>query len=252
MEFPPDNDESQLPPPQPNTYYPPQQPDTPYPLPQPPYPYQPPPPVPPKKKRGPLFWLLIIGAAALLCLVFSDLMVVGSHNASTNTATTTQDTPQPTDTSQPTNTPTPKPKRPIATAVPLTLDQQIQQVTLHAVQAVTDGTTATVIVDGGNVTETEKESEQLSNSTTLDHIHLACYTLMRAIWSDSLSGHIKSVDIHIQDNLIDKYGYPSVGDVGQCTLTSDTEQLFVWENLDQDSAWKDYDNTWTLPSLSGT
>jgi curli biogenesis system outer membrane secretion channel CsgG len=78
---------------------------------------------------------------------------------------------------QATATPIPA-STPIATAKPLTLDQQIQQITLHAVQAVTDGTTATVTVDQGNVTETEKESEQLSNSTTLDHIHLVCYTLM--------------------------------------------------------------------------
>lgn len=114
----------------------------------------------------------------------------------------------------------------------------------------TDGSTAIIIVDHGNVTETEKEGEQLDNGATVFHIHFECYALMKAIWMDSMSSHITSVDIHIQDNLQDKYDHSSVGDVGQCTLTSSTEQLFVWDNLTQDDAWKDYDYTWTLPSLS--
>jgi hypothetical protein len=186
--------------------------------------------------------------ALLISLV---LLVFWLTACGTDATTQTQAPPVQTP-GQATATPIPKPTRPIATAAPLTLDQQIQQATLHAIQAVTTGTYATVEVNGGAVTETEKESEQLSNSWTIDHIHLACFTLMQTIWHDSISSHIKSVDIHIQDNLVDKYGSPSIGDVGQCTLTRETEQLFVWGNLDQDSAWKVYDYTWTLPSLSGT
>lgn len=89
MEFPPDNDESQLPPPQPNTSYPPQQPDTSYPLPQPPYPYQPPPPPVPPKKRDPLFWILLAVGSIIVIGVLGALL----YTSHLTTASTTLSEP---------------------------------------------------------------------------------------------------------------------------------------------------------------
>jgi hypothetical protein len=65
-----------------------------------------------------------------------------------------------------------------------------------------------------------------------------------------MRSHIVVVQIHLTANLVDKYGRPSIGDVGRCRLTSETEKKFVWENLDADSTWNVYDIAWTLPSLS--
>ncbi len=139
----------------------------------------------------------------------------------------------------PTPVPTPVPTK------PLSLNEQIQRVTLTAVQQVTQGAHATVEVSDGDVTETEMLSDCCARD---DDIHLECFNLMKAIWHDSMARDIERVDVHLTANLVDKYGRPSIGDVGQCTLSRETEQKFVWENLDQDSAWADYDYTWTLPS----
>jgi hypothetical protein len=139
---------------------------------------------------------------------------------------------------------------PVPTPIPtktLSLSEQIQRVTLTAIQALDlRGAHATVVVDNGAVTEMELLNDCCAR---IDDIHLECFNLMQATWHDSMSSHIKSVDIHLTANLVDRYGHPSIGDVGQCTLTSDTEKQFVWENLDQDSAWNVYDYTWTLPGL---
>jgi hypothetical protein len=155
-------------------------------------------------------------------------------------------TPQPTPTSAaPTSTPWRMPTL-IPTNTPLTLDQQLQHVTLTAVQAVTVGRHATVDAFFGVVIETEMLDDCC---TRVDDIHLECFNLMNAIWHDSMSSHIKVVQIHLEGNLVDQYGRPSIGDVGRCMLTRDTEKKFVWDNLNQDSAWEVYDYTWTLPSL---
>jgi hypothetical protein len=123
MDYPPNDDnQSQFTPPPPNTSYPPQQPPyqteglppssnpnyQPYPQ-QPMYPQQPQQPL--KKKRGPFFWILIIGGALLVCVACSGISVAVSRIAfiqstpalvPTDTATSTQSTPAPVDTSTPT------------------------------------------------------------------------------------------------------------------------------------------------------
>src|SRR5450759_1429338 len=128
---------------------------------------------------------------------------------------------------------------PTDTPRPLTLDQQIQMVTLAVVQAMDlRGTHATVEVDKGAVTESELLNDCCAR---VDDIHLECLNLMKATWQDSMSSHIKRVEIRLDGNLVDQYGRTSIGAVGRCTLTRDTEQKFVWDNLDQDSAWEVYD-----------
>ncbi len=178
----------------------------------------------------------IVLVCSMACLLLF-LAACGQSAAPTATPPPAPHAATPTDTPIPTPIPT----------KPLSLDEQIQRVTLAAVQAVTVGSHATVAVDNGAVTETEMLNDCC---TRVDDIHLECFTLMNAIWADSMHAAITVVDIHLTANLVDKYGRPSIGDVGQCTLTSDTEKKFVWQNLTQDSAWEVYDYTWTLPSLS--
>ena len=178
----------------------------------------------------------------LVCLVSCLLLVLSACGQSPANSAAPPAAPHPTATPTDTPIPTPVPTK------PLSLDEQIQRVTLTAVQQVMQGAHATVVVGKGTVTETEMLSDCCARD---DDIHLECFNLMKAIWHDSMSSHIKSVDIHLTANLVDKYGRPSIGDVGQCTLSRETEQQFVWENLNQDSAWADYDYTWTLPSPSG-
>jgi len=49
------------------------------------------------------------------------------------------------------------------------------------------------------------------------------------------------VDVAFVGPLIDSYGAKSVGSYGYAHLSKATAHLFVWGNLDADTAWPDYD-----------
>jgi hypothetical protein len=81
---------------QPPSTYPPQSP--------PPQQWQPPQ-KPPKKKRGPLFWILIIAGVVLVLGIFGSLV---NSTSQTSTSTTTTQSAQPPATQAPTQKPTPQ------------------------------------------------------------------------------------------------------------------------------------------------
>ena len=49
------------------------------------------------------------------------------------------------------------------------------------------------------------------------------------------------IDVAFVGPLIDSYGTKSVGSYGYAHLSKATAHLFVWSNLDADTAWLDYD-----------
>ncbi len=58
-------------------------------LPQQPYPQQPYPQQPPRKKRGPLFWLLVIGGVLLIFMVGLTILNAAFHSSTTTSADST-------------------------------------------------------------------------------------------------------------------------------------------------------------------
>jgi hypothetical protein len=240
MQQPPNNDPWQ-PPPQPNTYYSPQQP--PYPtggLPPPPnqpyqsYPQQPmypPPPMPPKKRRGPLFWILLIIGALVICAACSGIGSAISHsstattNVSTNTstaATPATDTPVPTDTPQP-------------TAAPLTDKDAINnQVKSDIASVYLEGDSITAgynknaaVVVGLNPPVTMSQDAQLALVAN------DCFSAQKVIWQDPLLQKIGYLDVSVITQ--DSQGLPVV--IGECVLDAQHASKIDWNNTDAATAW---------------
>ncbi len=140
--------------------------------------------------------------------------------------------------------------KPIAKLKPLTLDQRINQIVQNS------GITGKIIKSlynfdpGSNyeLVEDDIGDGNLTNSLTVEEIYSECFTIQKALWTQERS-HLSEVDVQVFMNVIDQYGNKANQIVGNCDLMSATEQLFNWPNLDQDSAWKDYDNTFIAPFL---
>ena len=162
----------------------------------------------------------------IIVLVFLLLALIGCGSTDTTSSTDTQPTP------------------------PLTVDQQINQLVQNA------GSNGTNIVShynlGGDNAEVidEQSVGGFSNGDTVESIKIDCFAIQKALWTSSVASKISDVEVRVNGQLQDQYGKTSNGMWGSCELKSDTAKQFVWDNLTQDDAWKVYDNTWILPSLT--
>jgi len=100
---------------------------------------------------------------------------------------------------------------------------------------VTTGPDVTVVVDSspGPITIDVERSKS------------CIFYIMKSIYT-----HFKpsSVSVSIEALLQDQYGKQSTGNIATAMLTQATASKLVWDNLDPDSAWSDYDNMWLLSS----
>lgn len=143
------------------------------------------------------------------------------------------------------NTPNPTSNTPVlqATDTPtpvLTYPQRIEQ----AINL--PGSKVTFNDKTGKVVVTYYAGEMINYDSGVLLSKMYVFDIEKAIWNDGL-GAVQSVEVHIQANLIDPYGKNSIGDIATATLTKTTATRFVWNNLDQNTAWLVYDTTWLLP-----
>ena len=100
---------------------------------------------------------------------------------------------------------------------------------------VTTGSDVTVVVDSspGPITIDAERAKS------------CIFYIMKSIYT-----HFKpsSVSVRIEALLQDQYGKQSTGDIATAMLTQATASKLVWDNLDPDGAWNDYDSMWLLPS----
>ena len=184
------------------------------------------------KKRGPLFWLLVVGGVFIAIGLCKGAIQSAS---STNTATTTQATTEITEQSvQRTDTPIPT-----ATPKPKTLDQQINDTVQGAGLFGKDIKTSR---DAQFVTVKDNLGDgSYTNSMTVHEIKHDCFKAQQALWTQ-LPSKIPEVIVNVYMNVVDRYGNESNKEVASCDLQKNTEQQFNWSNLTYDQAWDDYDN----------
>lgn len=102
--------------------------------------------------------------------------------------------------------------------------------------------------NSGSVLVSYYLADDVGMGQTVDAIKFDCFSAQKAIWQSVKQ--INEVSISIHGPLVDQYGHQSDGNIGLCSLKMDTEARFDWSGLDQDSAWKVYDNVWLLPNLT--
>ena len=154
------------------------------------------------------------------------------------------------DTGTSTGNPTPAPTSvPTATPTPKSVAQQVHDLVSNAgmlgktttTYGYTDNPKAVIVKDNigdGNLT----------NSLTVGEIHLECFNAQKALWTSHLD--LTEVLVQVSMNVVDQYGNQSNQIVATCDLVQATAQKFNWSNLDQESAWQDYDNTTIAPFLT--
>ena len=198
-----------------------------------------------KRKRRNLlissFMLLVILA---LCIGVVQAVV---RNPDLQTNDNTAFTPQPTDT-------------PIQTPTPINLTTR-QGIEVYAKQILDNLSPVPYGSREGIVyTENTKElqvlfyissNQVLDNNNLKNMIEINCFDAQKALWTSKLKRIVNSIIIHIQSDLVDKYGNQSKGEVGTATLTSATNLMIQWDNIDFGSAWDNqvYDDQWMLPSI---
>ncbi len=84
----------------------------------------------------------------------------------------------------------------------------------------------------------------LTNGMTVQEIKLECFDAQKALWTSGVASKLSDVLMGISMDVIDQYGKQSKQVVATCDLSKDTAQKFVWDNLTDDMAWGDYDNTY--------
>ncbi len=229
---------------QPNTSYPPQQPmypQQPFPSLQPnqqqplpmqsppfqPYPQQPPMPPPgqPKKKRGPLFWVLLVIGALLVCGACSGIGSAISH--SSTAATTSTDTTQATDTPVPTDTPIPTPSALTDKgAIKTQLQSDISNLALVGDIIQSDYADHAVVLVA--------LKQQPDHGYLVAMVQSECYSVQKTIWQDPLLQNVNWLDFSIFTQ--DSQGLPVV--LGECILHAQKAGSINWDNYDATSAWQ--------------
>ncbi len=163
--------------------------------------------------------LLLIGL--LLCICY----LAGCSDVDTSTS----DNPTPI-------SPTPTP----------TIEQQIQQIAQGASISEYKITTK-YQVSTNTITVKDDIGERWDNGAFKDAGKSEIFKIQQALWQSSI--HPKDVTVIILGPLLDKYGKSSTGEVMHGKLVSETAAKFQRDNLNSDSAWDVYDDTWMLPSI---
>ena len=198
----------------------------------------------------PMWLLLVIISAFSLYVLISIISAfstgdnrIGNGLPPTPSASAT---PTPTDTPILTQAPTAKPR-------PKTMDQQLNDIVQHAglLGNVSSPYGAKYNASDKSVTLGDYIGQgNLTNGMTVQEIKLECFTAQKAIWTSGVAAHISDVLMGVSMDVVDQYGKQSIQVVATCDLSKDTAQKFVWENLTDDSAWGDYDNTFIAPFLT--
>ncbi len=216
----------------------------------------------PRKKKLP-------GCVVALLVVMGILFAVGIAQAIVNPQANTKSSSNPSSSSsssssdngsQATTVPVSQPTQPPASPTPTpkptptpTLTQQIQSQTLDlANNALHGGIDLKSTYDKGSkqVTIQENINDGFNNAQVLEQIKIDCFYIQQAIWKAKIA-RVDTVEVYIISNsLVDQYGNTSTGPLAHCILGKNTAALFNWDNLDQDQAWGDYEDTWYLPSLN--
>lgn len=177
----------------------------------------PPPQVPPQKpKSRARLWLIIVILVLTLIVIAAIALQAGNG-------------------SQPTATPN----------SPSSIEQQM--LALAQAQALGTDLTSTYDSNTESLVITEKISGALSNDTLVSNMHVECFDIQKALWTNSIRIYLSNVEVDLYGgDLVDRYGQPITSPIGICKLSSKTEGAFVWENLDGDMAWEDYDYAWHI------
>ena len=111
------------------------------------------------------------------------------------------------------------------------------------------GHNITDILNAGIYTFMDDIGQQWDNGSVESVGKQAIFNIEQAVWQSTLSPD--AVAVNILGPVLDKYGHQSEATLLSATLQKDTANQFVWDNLDSDSAWNAYDNTWLSPILTG-
>lgn len=95
---------------------------------------------------------------------------------------------------------------------------------------------------------TKDIGEPLDYNTGQYTARMEIFDMLHSVYTSHLISGLAEVDVTITAPLVDQYGKTSNGPITKATLTSTTEQLFNWDGLDHETAWKDYDSTWQIPN----
>ncbi len=159
--------------------------------------------------------------------------------------TTTEPTPTPIPTVVATKplSPTPTPTIQQRIGGMLNGDSNIETYTFNTGGSHPGPTTTVVLYD----TKAQKVSvtADVAYHNDTDSIKLVTYDIMKDIYTSNIHP-IKSVDVQLLGMVQDKYGKQSSPTIATATLNTDMASKFVWDNLDENSAWSDYDTTWLL------
>ena len=190
-------------------------------------------------------WLVLGVVASLLVLLIALVSVVANSPAAQGiTSTDTSQVATPTDTPPPDTTQV----TPVATP---TVQQRIGGmlnsdigVTTYTFNTDSGPTTTKVLYDTKSQTVTVTADVAYHNDT--DSLKMVTYNIFKDIYTRGISA-IKSVDLRVFGLVQDQYGKKSSVVIATATLNADTASKFVWDNIDNNQAWSDYDATWLLP-----
>ena len=151
----------------------------------------------------------------------------------------TQTAAAPTMTSAPTATLAP----PTPTRTPM---QRLQQI----VDATANGNTYEVAVSYSANVVTVDETLWAGASVTAQDCKQEIFNVQRVIWQQWASiGHPHEVNVNIIGSLQDKYGRISNGPYAHSSILATSARLYVWANLDAESAWNTYDEAFIRSDL---
>lgn len=192
---------------------------------------------------------LIIAAVLLVSLILC--IAITASNSDVQTAFIDALTPTPTD--------TPVPPTPTPTPIDLTTYQGVEAYTKNIIDNMSTVSFGQLdrVAYATNTKELQvtfyiSSDQVLDDNHMKDMIKINCYNVEQTIWTSRLKGVINQAIVHIQSDLVDRYGNESKGEVGNVVLTAATAKLFNWNNLNFNSAWDNetYDRQWMLPSLN--
>ena len=132
-----------------------------------------------------------------------------------------------------------------ATSLPETRTQRATRIALAATNAslyggdaITQATTFDATTNAVLVTITIKSIWDISEAQR--RVKGLAFAVESTFWQSQFLPD--EVDVAFVGPLIDSYGAKSIGSYGYAHLSKATAHLFVWGNLDADTAWPDYDD----------
>lgn len=159
----------------------------------------------------------------------------------------------------PTSTTSSRPTKAPPTATPKATVSPNTQMEQHAV-AIANNTDqsfydskhppiATWDTTSGELDVTVTIGTQWDSGSAQNTVKIICFDLQQSLWTNPHWGQtIQTITVTVNGPLQNTYGQQSIGAYGYCTLSSATEQQFVWANLDWSSAWAAWDDSWVRTS----